>query len=224
MKSPDIDSKQGAMRPRLWLGVAVALAAVVGMSGCAGISGGSDGNAHEPPPYQGTELDRPAPDFRLTDHRGGSIALSDFRGRIVALAFLDPNCADVCPLTALHFRQTYQALGEDASRVAFVAVNVNPGAASVADVAEASRRWGIADMPAWHFLTGSQEELSPVWQAYNVQASVPKHGKPGEVQHSPGVYLIDQEGRLQRYVSASFEGALPLGELLVRHIGPQLQK
>lgn len=169
--------------------------------------------------YEGTQLEGLARDFRLVDQRGTSVALSDFRGKVVALAFLDPKCTDVCPLTANEFRLTSEALGHNATRVAFLVVNVNPIANSVADVAEATQRWGVQGLAGWHYLTGSREELEPIYQAYHVLAEgPPKPDKPDELQHTPGIYLIDKAGQQRWYVSTRFDPSRSLSELLVKHI------
>ncbi|HEY2653450.1 MAG TPA: redoxin domain-containing protein, partial [Solirubrobacteraceae bacterium] len=47
----------------------------------------------------GTALSQPAPDFTLTDQFGRSVSLRSFRGKVVILAFNDPVCTTVCPLT-----------------------------------------------------------------------------------------------------------------------------
>ncbi|MCM8747970.1 SCO family protein [Thermomicrobiaceae bacterium CFH 74404] len=169
--------------------------------------------------YTGMALDGPAPDFQLVDQRGELVKLSDFRGRIVVLSFLDPYCDDVCPLTVLHLRRAQQALGEEADGAVFLAVNANPRATALHDVAEATRHWGLESMPNWYFLTGEEHELRAVWQAYWVEVSV---GADGDATHTPGVFLVDPAGRLRHYLSTPFEderwsGPL-LSELLVDHI------
>lgn len=50
--------------------------------------------------YEGARLDGPAPEFRLTDQNGAAVSLSDFRGKVVVLSVLDPECTDVCPIYA----------------------------------------------------------------------------------------------------------------------------
>ncbi len=151
--------------------------------------------------YEGTQLDGPAPDFRLTDQNGVAVALSDFRGKVVALAFLDPKCTDVCPLTALHFRRVQDALGNKETSVAFLAVNTNLDANSMADLASATEKWGMNAVPSWRFLLGSPEELRAVWSAYGIAAGDEKPGKPSEVQHTPGVYVLDRSGIKRWYIS-----------------------
>jgi cytochrome oxidase Cu insertion factor (SCO1/SenC/PrrC family) len=169
--------------------------------------------------YEGTRLEGLAPDFQLVDQRGTSVALSDFRRKVVALAFLDPKCTDACPVTANEFRLTSEALGRNATRVAFLVVNVNPTANSVADVAAATERWGVQELPGWHYLTGSREALESIYQAYHVLVEgPPKPDKPDELQHTPGVYLIDKAGKKRWYVSTAFDPSRSLSELLVKHI------
>lgn len=170
--------------------------------------------------YEGTELDaRPAPDFRLLDQRGVSLALADFRGKVVVLALLDPDCTDVCPLYAHQFRLAHEALGELAAGVAFVAFNASDKKTAVDDVMAATEKWGMAQMPNWHFLTGSAAELEQVWKAYGLYASgEPKPGKRDELQHSPAIFVLDQEGRRRWYISTTFEGAPVPSKLIVQHV------
>jgi cytochrome oxidase Cu insertion factor (SCO1/SenC/PrrC family) len=155
------------------------------------------------------------------------VALSDFRGKVVVLAFLDPECTDVCPLTALHLGLAHAALGGDAGRVAFLTVNVNPKRGAVSDVAEATRKWGLDRVPTWHYLTGAHAELQPVWSAYGVLAEgPPKVLKPQELEHTPGVFVIDQSGQKRWYISVPYGGGPqgtawdgpPLSDLLVKHV------
>jgi cytochrome oxidase Cu insertion factor (SCO1/SenC/PrrC family) len=179
------------------LGILAALA-------LAGCSAGADASYDDSSStvYQGTKLEGPAADFQLVDQQGAEVALPNFRGKVVVLAFLDPQCTDVCPLTANEFRLTAEALGNDAAQVAFLVVNVNPAANSVAQVSVATVRWGVQDLQGWHFLTGSREELEPVYRAYHIEAEgPPKPGKADELQHTPGVYIIDQDGNLGWYIS-----------------------
>src|SRR6266498_4704126 len=83
--------------------------------------------------YQGVELSGEAPDFQLTDQNGSLINLSDFRGKVVVLTFMDSKCIDTCPLTAAQLRQAYRQLDpSDANQVAFIGVNVNAVANKVA--------------------------------------------------------------------------------------------
>ncbi|MBI4198118.1 MAG: SCO family protein, partial [Chloroflexi bacterium] len=159
------------------------------------------------------------------DQNGTTIALSDFRGQVVVLAFLDPECTDVCPLTANQFRLTAEKLGEDTGRVVFLVVNVNPQKNSLGDVVEATKKWGVQNLRNWHYVTGARDELEPVYKSYNVLAEgPPKPDKPSELAHTPGAYVIDKLGQKRWYISTNFEGAPPLHELLLKHIGALLNE
>lgn len=204
---------------------AIALMAGVVAGGIA-IAAGRGGSAPPPPAagdadYQGVDLGgRPAPDFRLVDHQGNQAALSDFRGSVLVLAFLAPECSDVCPLTALQFRLAGERLGGAGVRAVFAGINTNPALNSVADVATASTRWGMDSLHSWHYLTGTEAELRRVWQEYGVAAGTPKAAKPAETDHTPAVFLLDPLGRLRRYISVPFgvEGFRPLSDLLVEQV------
>ena len=173
--------------------------------------------------YEGTELSGEAPDFQLTDHNGSNVRLSDFRGKVVVLTFMDSQCKDTCPITGAHFRQAYGQLDQnEASRVVLLGVNVNVEANTVADVLETTRAWHLDEIPSWHFLTGSREELEPVWKNYAVTVEPLPDGSA--IMHTPGIFIIDPSGQKRWYVSTVFSGAgdtelsLPLSELLLNHI------
>lgn len=172
-----------------------------------------------PASYEGTQLGAAAPGFRLVDQNGVARSLEDFRGRVVVLTLLDPICTDICPIYAYHYRLAYQALGQDAARVAFLAFNANDERTSVEDMRAATRKWGTDEIPSWHFLTGSPDALRTVWKAYGILASgPPKPERTGEKQHSPSIYVIDQVGRRRWFFSTNFDGAPLPSALIVKHV------
>ena len=169
--------------------------------------------------YEGTRLGDPAPGFRFVDQKGAAVSLSDFRGKIVVLTLLDPYCTDICPIYAYQYRLAHQALGADAGKVVFLAFNANDEKTSVEDVMAATRKWSMAEIPSWHFLTGAPDALHAAWKAYGMQGSgPPKPDKPDEKQHSPSVFIIDRAGMRRWFLSVNFEGAPPLNSLIVRHV------
>ena len=192
------------------------------LSGCANQPGSTDSDE-----YAGTALNSPAADFRLADQSGTTISLSDFTGQVVALTFMDSRCEDTCPLTAVHLRKVYQQLGDQAGSVIFLGVNVNREANRVTDVMAATEEWRLDEIATWHFLTGSAEELEPVWKAYDA-AVLPQ--EVGEIMHTPGVFLIDQDGEKRWYISTPFDesgtpqATAPLSEILVKRIRELLKE
>jgi len=144
-----------------------------------------------PAPLAGTELGATdAPDFTLTDGVSGrAVTLSAHRGQVIALTFLYTTCPDVCPLTATRFRATQTELQGDASRVAFIAVSVDPDRDTPKAVQDFSTAHGLA--ANWYYLVGGRAQLSPVWAAYGIGVQAGST----TVTHNDAVYLIDARGR-----------------------------
>jgi protein SCO1/2 len=158
----------------------------------------------------GTDLGKvPAPDFTLTDYRGGSVRLSDFRGRAVVLTFIYTNCPDACPLTAENLRLAYERLSaKTRAKVALITVTVDPER----DTPEALRAFSIEHRldsnPSWYALRGDRDSLEQVWASYAVDpGSIVPHREPGLVDpagsadaldvlaHTDAVFVIDPDGR-----------------------------
>ncbi len=155
--------------------------------------------------FTGTELTpaQTAAPFTLRDQLGKPVSLASLKGKVVVLAFLYTNCPDVCPLTTRTLGKAYDALGEDVAQTSFVAITVDPERDSVEQVYRYSEDMGM--LRKWSFLTGSRQELEPVWRAYYVAADqeIP-HEVSGQsfprdylVGHSAPVYLIDRGGMLR---------------------------
>src|SRR3990170_905565 len=51
-----------------------------------------------------------APDFALRDTKGNTVRLSDYRGRVVLLAFVFTTCPGVCPLISRQMSALQAAL------------------------------------------------------------------------------------------------------------------
>lgn len=132
----------------------------------------------------------PAPAFSLTDQFGRAQQLSDFRGHVVLLTFIDSHCTTVCPLTAELMLKTQQTLGPT-HPVQLVAINANPEFASVSDVRRWSRRHRM--LRRWLFLTGPALDLRAVWGSYGIQDKVVQ----GDVEHTALIFLIDAEGKVR---------------------------
>jgi cytochrome oxidase Cu insertion factor (SCO1/SenC/PrrC family) len=133
-----------------------------------------------------------APEFRLVNQFGQKVSLSAFRGKIVILAFTDSRCTNICPLTTVSMLAARQLLGRAGGRVQLLGVDANPKATAVSDVMAYSRSHGLVNQ--WDFLTGSLPQLRAVWTAYHIYAQV----QAGQIDHTPALYVIDQQGREQK--------------------------
>jgi protein SCO1 len=189
--------------PRALLLAALACGGLA-LAGCGGSGGASPsataGGGHRfavaeplPPGLAG----RAAPRIRLADARGGAFDTRSLAGKPYLVTFLYANCPDVCPLIGSQLRDALAQLGRDAARVGVVAVSVDPRG----DTPAAVRAWLRRERePAqFHYLIGSQAQLSPVWRAWYAAPQIP--GDP-ESAHTAIVWVVDARGRLTAKVPA----------------------
>jgi protein SCO1/2 len=182
--------------------VMVALAMLLLAPGCA-----------RRPAFEGQVLDPPRPplDFTLTDQLDQPVRLSALHGKVVVLTFLFTACPDVCPLITGKIHEVSDRLGKDRDKVAFVAVTVDPERDTVRALAEYSRR--VAMLDRWHFLTGDQAQLTPIWTYYWVgQTRAERPGSaPGRIAYAIGhrspIHLLDPDGQIRVIHDADFRPA-----------------
>ncbi|MBV9381740.1 MAG: SCO family protein [Streptosporangiaceae bacterium] len=161
-------------------------------AGSADMAGGAAAQAN-PNLDTGTSLGgHPAPDIRLANQFGQPMSLTEFRGKVVILAFTDSQCTTICPLTTQSMVLARELLGKAAASVRLLGVDANPEATSVADVLAYSRAHGMVNQ--WDFLTGTDAQLKAVWSAYHIVAQIDR----GQIDHTPALYVIDQRGREQK--------------------------
>jgi protein SCO1 len=140
---------------------------------------------------------RPAPRIRLADARGGLIDTAALRGRAYVVTFLYVNCPDVCPLISQDLKAALRQLGNEARRVAVVAVSVDPRGDTRAAVRAFLRRQRLPSN--FHYGIGPEPQLRPVWKAYFAAPQLP--GRP-ESAHSAAVWLVDTRGRWRAHIAA----------------------
>jgi cytochrome oxidase Cu insertion factor (SCO1/SenC/PrrC family) len=136
--------------------------------------------------------DASAPDFRLVNQFGQAMSLSQFRGKVIMLGFEDSECTTVCPLTTQSMLLAKDLLGKAGSGVQLLGVDANPDATAVSDVLSYSRAHSMVNQ--WDFLTGTPAQLKKVWAAYHIDVQV----ESGQIDHTPALFVIDQQGRLQK--------------------------
>lgn len=134
-------------------------------------------------------------DFVLTDHRGKTVRLSDFRGKVVALFFGFTQCPVVCPTTLAEFSQVYRDLGRDADQVQVLFVTIDPERDTQQLLAEYVPAFDNRFTGLW----GSSEEIRRVADAYKVhsQKIFSKGGNSYTMDHTALVFLFDRNGRLR---------------------------
>ena len=184
---------------------ALAIAATLAAAGCASsstsssapgaaaMSGANAAAMQNPNLDLGSSLyGEHAPDIKLVNQFGQPMSLSQFRGRVVILAFSDSECTTVCPLTTESMVLAKELLGKAGDSVQLLGVDANPDATKVSDVMAYSRAHGMVNQ--WDFLTVSPAQLKAVWKAYNIEVQI----EAGQIDHTPALYVINSRGILEK--------------------------
>jgi cytochrome oxidase Cu insertion factor (SCO1/SenC/PrrC family) len=158
--------------------------------------------------------DTPAPDFELHDQQDRLTTLAQFRGKVVALAFVDSHCTTICPLMTESMVKALDLLGTNAAQVQLLGINANPLAIRIADVADYTRAHQMQGR--WRFLTGSLVQLKRVWRDYHVYVAAMHN----DIDHEPIIFLIGPRGRERTiyFTQLSYEGVDQQAQLLAEGI------
>lgn len=177
------------------------------------------------PTFKGTEMpsEIPAIDFTLTDQNQQPFTLSDKRGEATLIFFGFTYCPDVCPLTLSTWKRIEEALADDAGRVRFVYITVDPER----DSPEKMREHLAIFSPNFIGLTGTLEELLPVYSAFGVyreKEQVSESAAGYIINHTARMFLLDRGGRWR----LSFAQETPVEDvvhdirLLLKEKSPQI--
>jgi protein SCO1/2 len=172
-------------RVRLALMAAATIVLVAALAVVLFAHGGSD--RQNRPGFAGAlaPADVRTTDFALRDQDGRVTRLRDFRGSPVILTFLYSTCQDTCPLTAQQIKAAQQQIGRT---VPALAISVDPAGDTPFHVWRFLNKEGLNGR--MRFLTGSWQQLSPIWKAYGIR---PQQGS--QFDHSARVLLFDRRGR-----------------------------
>ena len=152
----------------------------------------------KPASFRGTAYADPlvlAPDFTLKEANGGDFQLQANHGRIVLLFFGYTYCPDVCPTTLAELKVVMEKLNGEADKVQVVFVSVDPGR----DTSEEMQKYTERFFPSFIGLSGSEEELAPIWDDYGVFREVVERTSETNyiINHTARVTLIDQNGNMR---------------------------
>jgi len=151
--------------------------------------------AGSPPALKAGVFDPPrqAPDFSLTSSTGHELKISQYRGKVVLLAFGFTSCTEVCPTTLNTFAVARRKLGPQAADVQVVYVTVDPHR----DVpARLAKYLGSFD-PTFVGGTGTEDQLAAVRSSYGISAEKKIIGNDYTYAHSSFAFLIDRAGRIR---------------------------
>ena len=152
-----------------------------------------------PTRFNGDVLDPPeaAQPLELADSTGATFSLDGERGKVVLVFFGYTHCPDICPTTLLDWKKAAAVLGQDADKVRFLFVSVDPER----DTPGMAQRYAARISPAFTGLSGSREQIDVLLRRWKLAAF--RDGVPGDtssvytVSHPSQVFVVDPKGRLR---------------------------
>jgi protein SCO1/2 len=156
-------------------------------------------------------IGRPAPEFALADQTGRRLTAAQLRGTVVALSFVDAECAAPSPcfrvseiMSDLHARFE----GQMGTRLVLLSVALDPDRDGGA-VTRYARAWA-AGRAGWHVLTGAAADLERLRSRYRVPAAGDRPG-PSRVMRTA---IVDRDGIVAAIVEGHEHTARQLGDLI----------
>jgi protein SCO1/2 len=144
-----------------------------------------------------TRVDDAAPALSLVDQTGARVALADFRGRPVVVAFAYAHCETVCPQIVSDVLTARRRLDGDAPGV--LIVTLDPWRDTPARLASIAKLWGLEGDA--HVLSGAPEEVERALNAWRVPRV--RNQKTGEISHPAIVYVVGPTGRITYVVDGN---------------------
>ncbi|HLJ80226.1 MAG TPA: SCO family protein, partial [Ktedonobacterales bacterium] len=153
----------------------------------------------------------PAPAFSLRDQTGAAVSLDSLRGHPIVLTFFDSVCPHSdCSLMAQYLNWTAKDMGAQSADVNWVAISVDPWRDTPATATAFLQSRQVT--MRFHFLLGTLPQLTPIWNAYHMQAILQSDSV---VIHTTGVYVLDAQGRERLYLDEGFDPSALSGYLQV---------
>jgi protein SCO1/2 len=137
-------------------------------------------------------------DFNLRSPAGPLDAAS-LRGRPVLVFFGFTNCPHVCPMTLTAVSMARKELGDLADEMQVLLITVDPER----DTPEALQAFTASFGPWLTGLTGSEEDLAALRQAYGVYAAMESSEEMGNynVMHTTALFAFDAQGRARLLIT-----------------------
>ena len=144
-----------------------------------------------------------APEFTLTTQDGSQVALTDLRGKVVAVTFIYTLCTNTCPVLTPMMSFVQDQLSADfGTKIAFVSITVDPERDTPQVLKEYAQAFG-ANLGGWFFLTGPPDVIQDVRRRYGVFALKSANG---DVDHTFLTSIIDRRGILRvQYLGVRFD-------------------
>jgi len=156
------------------------------LAGCIEEEGGYTFNGNE---YEAVGQ---APDFNLTDQHGENITLSQFRGKVVIVAFTYTACPDVC--LVIEANMLHAATEVNSSDLILLSITLDPER----DTPEHLANWTDDLGYDWSHLSsenaGELEAVYADWHMLVIDETDHEEEEEYEVGHSTLTYIVDRAG------------------------------
>lgn len=129
--------------------------------------------------------------FTLTDHTGRRFTERDLAGKPFAIFFGFTQCPDVCPTTLLDVSNHLTALGDDAKKLRFVFVSVDPER----DTVQHMSAYLASFDPRIVGLTGTPDEVADIVRKYRVVVQKVPTSSGYTINHTATVFLMNARGQ-----------------------------
>ena len=149
------------------------------------------------PDWRGTPV-TPAlaiPPLSFVDSAGVPITFGPPAGEASMVFFGYTNCPDVCPTTLSDWTRVKAALGDNAKRVHFVFVSVDPER----DTPAVAQRYATQFDPSFRGLSGNAATTAAVQKAFGVASARHAETSGGGhlVGHPAQTFLVDDQGNVR---------------------------
>ena len=138
----------------------------------------------------------PAPAISLKSADGDVFDLGDANGKLTLVFFGYTYCPDICPTTLAELKLALERLSDaEAERVQVVFISVDPDR----DTPEGVQAYVERFNPGFIGLSGTLDELEPIWTGYGVYREVVEGTSATNyiINHTARVTLIDQDGNMR---------------------------
>ena len=159
---------------------------------------------------------REAPGFALTNQDDLEVKLSDFRGKIVVVNFIYTTCPDVCGFMNHKLKSIQGQLDEGLKQdLVLISVSFDPAVDTPEVLKQYAAEQGF-DVPGWHFLTGTPEQIRQVTDDYGAVYELEvveadhehegsqEHGHIRGFNHNIVIVLIDRDGMVRKTYGYTF--------------------
>lgn len=190
-------------------GVSLLAAALSLIASCADVW------SHEPKlkgePARRQELNAPIEDFVLTDQDGKAVAFAELRGKPLVINFMYTSCPDVCPLLTASVKILRDHMSPaEVANTRFLSITTDPEI-DKPEILKAYSKRHEADVSNWFWLTGSPQELAPVWKNFGV--AVERKAR-GLIDHTTLTVIADAQGNMR----FAYFGSFPDPDLLLQDL------